>query len=55
MLMTPPLTDIAQLDSTLGSQGYAVLGADAVCRLAKCVTEDLQALRPSWDDLPPDA
>jgi hypothetical protein len=55
MLMTPPLTDIAQLDSTLHSQGYAVLGADAVCRLAKCVTEDLQALRPSWDDLPPDA
>jgi hypothetical protein len=55
MLLTPPLTAPEKLDSTLRSQGYAVLGADAVSRLAKCGTGDLQALRPSWNDLPPDA
>jgi hypothetical protein len=55
MLLTPPLTAPGQLDSTLRSQGYAVLGADAVCELTACASKDLQALRPSGNDLPPDA
>jgi hypothetical protein len=54
MLMTPPLTAAEKLDSTLRSQGYAVLGTEAVCELAHCEAKELQALRPSWDDLPPD-
>ncbi|MGZ5193948.1 MAG: 2OG-Fe dioxygenase family protein [Ramlibacter sp.] len=54
MLLTPPLTAPGQLDSTLRSQGYAVLGADTVCELAHCESKELQTLRPTWDDLPPD-
>jgi len=54
MLMTPPLTDTEGLDSTLRSQGYAVLDAETVRELAHCESKELQALRPSWDDLPPD-
>jgi hypothetical protein len=54
MLLTPPLTAPDKLDSTLRSQGYAVLGADAVCTLANCASKDLMALRASWSDLPPD-
>jgi hypothetical protein len=55
MLLTPPLTAPEKLDATLRSQGYAVLGAETVCRLAGCATNDLQALRPSWNHLPADA
>jgi hypothetical protein len=54
MLLNPPLTAPANLDSTLRSQGYAVLGTNAVCELAHCESSELKALRPSWDDLPPD-
>jgi len=54
MLMTPPLTAPERLDSTLRSQGYAVLDAETVRELAHCESKELQALRPSWDDLPPD-
>src|SRR4051812_41272852 len=55
MLLIPPLTAPEKLDSTLRSQGYAVLGADSVRQLANCGANELQALRPSWHDLPPDA
>jgi hypothetical protein len=54
MLLTPPLTAPEKLDSTLRSQGYAVLGADAVSGLAHCASKDLMSLRASWNDLPPD-
>jgi len=52
--LQPPLTSVDQLDATLATQGFAVLGAASVCALAGVQTKDLQALESSWNDLPPD-
>ena len=52
--LQPPLTSADQLNATLATQGFAVLGAATVCALAGVQIEDLQALEPSWSDLPPD-
>src|SRR5512133_2954302 len=54
MIPPPTLTPPGQLPEVLRGQGYAVLGAQAVCELADCLLPDLMALRTSWDDLPPD-
>jgi hypothetical protein len=54
MLLRPAETDPAQLPAVLRAQGYAVLGAEGVRALAGCTPAELEALRPSWDDLPPD-
>jgi hypothetical protein len=54
MILAPTLTAPGQLAETLRRQGYAVLGAQAVCELACCTPAELLALRPGWDDLPPD-
>lgn len=53
-LLPPPLTPEDQLLPHLQQQGYAVLSAASVCTLAGVALPDLQALMPSWDDLPPD-
>ena len=53
--LPPPLTPADQLDATLRQQGYAVLSPASVCALAGVSLSDLQALEPSWNDLPPDA
>jgi hypothetical protein len=50
----PPLTAPDQLNATLLAQGFAVLGASSVCQLAGVAKADLQALEPSWGDLPSD-
>jgi len=52
--LLPPLTDPEQLNATLHAQGFAVLSAASVCALAGVAAQDLQALEPSWHDLPPD-
>jgi hypothetical protein len=52
--LLPPLTAPEQLNATLHAQGFAVLGAGAVCALAGVKPQDLQALESSWNDLPPD-
>ena len=52
--LQPPLTSLDQLNKTLTAQGFAVLGSDSVCALAGVSIEALQALQPSWNDLPPD-
>jgi hypothetical protein len=54
MILAPALTSPGQLPGTLRRQGYAVLGAQAVCELAGCPLQELLALRASWNDLPPD-
>ncbi|MDP3762303.1 MAG: 2OG-Fe dioxygenase family protein [Ramlibacter sp.] len=54
MILPPTLTAPGQLPEVLRRQGYAVMGADAVCELADCPLPELMALRPTWDDLPPD-
>ena len=53
-LLPPPLTPAPELLPQLRAQGHAVLSADAVCQLAGLSLSDLQALAPSWNDLPPD-
>ena len=53
-LLPPPLTAPDQLNATLAQQGFAVLSAASVCTLAGIDLTALQALQPSWDQLPPD-
>ncbi len=54
MLLHPPTTPVDQLSAALRGQGYAVLAAQGVCALAGCTLAELESLRASWDDLPPD-
>ena len=52
--LQPPLTAHDRLSATLAEQGFAVLNAASVCALMGVSHEALQALEPSWHDLPPD-
>ncbi|MDE2606643.1 MAG: 2OG-Fe dioxygenase family protein [Burkholderiales bacterium] len=54
MLLSPAYTYPDQVPTLLRQQGYAVLSPQGVCELAGCTPAQLQALLPSWDDLPPD-
>ena len=54
-LLTPPLTPVPQLSAALHERGHAVLGPQGLCDIASTALAELDALRPSWDDLPPDA
>jgi len=54
MFLRPAYTYPDQLSTVLRQQGYAVLSPQGVCELAGCTQADLQALLPSWNDLPPD-
>jgi hypothetical protein len=54
MLLDPPLTPPAALDTTLAEQGYAVLGAEGAAALAGAPLPGLLAWTAFWDDLPPD-
>jgi hypothetical protein len=51
---TPPYASAAHLDETLAEQGHVVLSPHGVCELAGCTELALDALAPSWNDLPPD-
>ncbi|MBS0308628.1 MAG: 2OG-Fe dioxygenase family protein [Proteobacteria bacterium] len=53
-ILAPELTPIGQLPATLRQRGFAVLDAASVCNLAACTPLQLQALSPSWNDLPVD-
>lgn len=53
--LPPPLTPADQLQTSLQRQGFAVLSSSSVCALAGVGLPDLQALAPSWNELPPDA
>jgi hypothetical protein len=53
--LSPLLTAPEALTAALHVEGYAVLSAEAVAALAGVPLADLQALAPSWADLPPDA
>jgi len=52
--LTPPFTPADQLADTLRSQGHAALDPQGLDALLGCESEALMALRPSWNDLPPD-
>jgi hypothetical protein len=53
-ILPPPFSKPDQLPKELASQGYAVLGSSDVCALARCTRRELNALEPSWNDLPLD-
>ncbi|HET8747374.1 MAG TPA: 2OG-Fe dioxygenase family protein [Ramlibacter sp.] len=55
MLLHPAYTYPGQLATQMRQQGYAVLSPDGLAQLAGCGIADLDALRPSWDALAPDA
>jgi len=55
MILAPDFASPRELPDLLRRQGYAVLAPSGVGELTGCSLAALQALRPSWDDLPPDA
>jgi hypothetical protein len=44
----------AELTHALQHKGFGVLSAHHVAQWAHCNLDELQALSPSWDDMPPD-
>ena len=52
---TPPYVSPAHAGEMLQQEGQAVLSPQGVCELAGCTPQQLDALAPSWNDLPPDA
>jgi len=53
-MFQPPYTPPAALLSQLRGHGYAVLAPEDAAALCGTRLADLDALAPSWDDLPPD-
>lgn len=51
---TPPFASPAHVTETLAQEGHVVLSPQGVCELAGCTGQALDALSPSWNDLPPD-
>ncbi len=54
-LLSAPLTPAADLAAALRGPGHAVLSATAVCGWIPAAAAELDALKASWNDLPPDA
>ena len=54
-LLNPPITAPGDLTLALRNRGHAVLGQAGLCELLPATPAELDALRPSWDLLPPDA
>jgi len=54
MTPSPLSTPFANLADTLRERGHAVLSRHSVGELLQRPPQELDALRPSWDDLPPD-
>jgi hypothetical protein len=54
MILACAYTSLDQLPMALRKQGYAVLGPQSTSELAGCALADLDALRPTWNDLPSD-
>ena len=52
--LPPPLTPLADLDTRLLDQGFAVLDAPGLANLAAVDPAVFAAWAPLWDDLPPD-
>ncbi|MES2298014.1 MAG: 2OG-Fe dioxygenase family protein [Pseudomonadota bacterium] len=51
---TPPFTEASQFTAALAHDGYALLQPSDVCALAGCTSAELDALAPSWNQLPLD-
>ncbi len=53
--LTPPFIEPSELTALLAGSGHVALSPRGLCTLLPCELSALQALQPSWDDLPPDA
>lgn len=54
-LLPPPLTESRTLIAALHGSGHAVLAASGLADLLSSDLAELDELRATWDDLPPDA
>lgn len=54
MPFAPPLVPVSSLHRHLIDPGHAVLGPADLCHLIDVAPDALEALTPSWNDLPPD-
>ena len=55
LLLNPPITTPRDLTQAMRVRGHAALSPSGLCELLPATLPELDALRPSWDDLPPDA
>ena len=55
LLLNPPITTPRDLTQAMRVRGHAALSPSGLCELLPTTLRELDALRPSWDDLPPDA
>ena len=53
-IIHPTFSPPEQAPHDLQTQGYTVLSPSDVCALAHCTIASLEALKPSWNNLPPD-
>jgi hypothetical protein len=53
--LAPIATPLVELPAALAGAGHAVLAPADFARFAATTVAELDALRPSWDELPPDA
>ncbi len=49
--LSPAFTEPDHLADALRAQGYAVLSPVALCQLADCTLDELDAIKPSWEAL----
>ncbi|MCP3139719.1 2OG-Fe dioxygenase family protein [Pyxidicoccus xibeiensis] len=54
MSFSPPVTPPSEVLATLRGRGYAVLSRAGLCELVETPASELDALVPTWNDLPPD-
>lgn len=54
LMLAPPFCGAEDLDRRMRESGYAVLSSQTVCQLTGSDRAALEALRPSWNELPPD-
>jgi hypothetical protein len=54
-MLPPPYVPVRELTPLLRSTGHVAVSPSGLCELAGVSLADLQALAPSWNDLPPDA
>ncbi len=55
MPLPPPITPPSQVAAALRDCGYAVLRAEGLCERVGTSVAALEALRPTWEDLPADS
>ena len=55
LLLNPPITSPHDLAQALRVRGHAALSPAGLCELLPATLAELNALQPSWNDLPPDA